>query len=66
MELLPEIPGGSVDLVICDLPYGTTECKWDHVLPMETLWRAELNSSRRHSLPAVALNIGRVCVFPAT
>lgn len=39
MELLPEIPGKSVDMVLCDLPYGTTECKWDHVLPMDTLWR---------------------------
>ena len=39
MELLQEIPPGSVDLVLCDLPYGTTECKWDTVLPMETLWK---------------------------
>lgn len=39
MELLPEIPEKSVDMVLCDLPYGTTDCKWDHVLPMETLWR---------------------------
>ena len=39
MELLPEIPDKSVDLVLCDLPYGTTDCKWDHVLPMETLWK---------------------------
>nr|DAZ50354.1 MAG TPA: hypothetical protein [Caudoviricetes sp.] len=29
------------------------------------MWRAKLNSLGRHSLPAVALNIGRVCVFPA-
>lgn len=39
MELLPEIPPGSVDLILCDLPYGTTECKWDHVLPMDQLWK---------------------------
>lgn len=39
MELLPEIPAGSVDLILCDLPYGTTDCKWDHVLPMEKLWK---------------------------
>ena len=39
MELLPGIPEKSVDMVLCDLPYGTTDCKWDHVLPMETLWR---------------------------
>lgn len=39
MELLPEIPAGSVDMILCDLPYGTTECKWDHVLPMDQLWK---------------------------
>ena len=39
MELLPQLPGKSVDLVLCDLPYGTTDCKWDHVLPMDQLWK---------------------------
>lgn len=39
MELLPQIPDGSIDLILCDLPYGTTDCKWDHVLPMEKLWK---------------------------
>lgn len=39
MELLPQIPDKSVDLVLCDLPYGTTDCKWDHVLPMDALWK---------------------------
>lgn len=39
MELLPDIPAGSVDLVLCDLPYGTTDCKWDKVLPMDKLWK---------------------------
>lgn len=39
MELLPNIPDNSVDLVLCDLPYGTTDCKWDKVLPMDELWK---------------------------
>ena len=39
LELLPEIPDKSVDLILCDLPYGTTDCKWDHVLPMDKLWK---------------------------
>ena len=39
MEILQEIPPGSVDLVLCDLPYGTTDCKWDKVLPMDRLWK---------------------------
>ncbi len=32
------IPDGSVDMILCDLPYGTTACKWDTVLPFERLW----------------------------
>ena len=39
MELLPEIPDKSVGLILTDLPYGTTECKWDKVLPMADLWK---------------------------
>lgn len=34
------IPDGSVDLVLCDLPYGTTQCSWDSVIPLEPLWLA--------------------------
>lgn len=29
---------GSVDLILCDLPYGTTDCSWDTVIPFEPLW----------------------------
>lgn len=32
------LPDGCVDMVLCDLPYGTTQCKWDSVLPLESLW----------------------------
>lgn len=39
MELLPNIPTGSVDLVLCDLPYGVTECAWDIALPLDVLWK---------------------------
>lgn len=38
LEVMKEIPGGSVDMVLCDLPYGTTACKWDTVIPFEPLW----------------------------
>jgi site-specific DNA-methyltransferase (adenine-specific) len=38
LERMGEIPDGSVDLVLCDLPYGTTECEWDSVIPLEPLW----------------------------
>lgn len=33
------IPDGLVDLILCDLPYGTTQNKWDSVIPFEPLWR---------------------------
>lgn len=32
------IPDGYVDLVLCDLPYGTTKCKWDSIIPLDVLW----------------------------
>ena len=38
IELLSSIPNGSVDMVLCDLPYGTTQNKWDSVIPFEPLW----------------------------
>ena len=38
LELMKDIPDGSVDLVLCDPPYGTTECSWDSVLPFDQLW----------------------------
>ena len=38
LEKMAEIPSGSVDMVLCDLPYGTTQNKWDSVIPFEPLW----------------------------
>lgn len=38
LERMAEIPDGSVDMIACDLPYGTTACKWDTVIPFEPLW----------------------------
>ena len=38
LEGMKAIPSGSIDAVICDLPYGTTACKWDVVIPFEPLW----------------------------
>lgn len=39
LEVMADIPDGSVDLILCDLPYGTTRNKWDSVLPLDALWR---------------------------
>ena len=38
LEKMKDIPDGSIDLILCDLPYGTTACKWDSVIPFEPLW----------------------------
>ena len=39
LDLLPTLADGSVDLVLCDPPYGTTACTWDAVIPFEPMWR---------------------------
>ena len=38
LEKMKLIPDDSVDLVLCDLPYGTTKCKWDTVIDITKLW----------------------------
>jgi site-specific DNA-methyltransferase (adenine-specific) len=35
---MANVPDGSADMILCDLPYGTTACKWDSVIPFEPLW----------------------------
>ena len=37
-DRMAEIPDNSVDMVLADLPYGTTQCSWDSVLPLARLW----------------------------
>ena len=38
LELMKDIPDGSVDMILCDLPYGTTRNKWDSIIPLDLLW----------------------------
>lgn len=38
LELMPQIASGSIDMILCDLPYGTTACKWDTIIPFDKLW----------------------------
>lgn len=38
LEVMKDIPDGSIDLVLTDPPYGTTACKWDSVIPLEPMW----------------------------
>ena len=38
LELMKGVPDKSIDMILCDLPYGTTACKWDTIIPFEPLW----------------------------
>ena len=38
LEGMKRIPDKSIDMILCDLPYGTTKCKWDVVIPFKPLW----------------------------
>ena len=38
LEIMKQIPNGSIDMILCDLPYGTTACKWDTIIPFDKLW----------------------------
>ena len=54
LELMKDIPDGSVDLVLTDPPYGTTACKWDTVIPFEPMWE-QLNRIIKQN--------GAICLF---
>lgn len=40
LEVMKDIPDKSIDMILCDLPYGTTACSWDTIIPFEPLWAA--------------------------
>lgn len=54
LELMKDIPSGSVDLILTDPPYGTTACKWDSVIPFEPMWE-QLNRIIKPN--------GAICLF---
>ena len=39
LEVMKNLPNNSIDMVLCDLPYGTTQNKWDSVIDLEKLWK---------------------------
>ena len=52
LEGMKQIPDGTIDAVICDLPYGTTACAWDSVIPFDKLW-AEYHRITKPNAPIV-------------
>ena len=39
LEVMKKLGDKSIDMILCDLPYGTTACKWDTIIPFEPLWK---------------------------
>jgi site-specific DNA-methyltransferase (adenine-specific)/modification methylase len=39
LNVMPNIPNKSIDMILCDLPYGTTQNKWDSVIDLSKLWK---------------------------
>ena len=48
LELMKDIPDKSVDMILCDLPYGMTACKWDSIIPFEPLWEQYNRIIKKH------------------
>jgi len=53
LEVMKELPDDSIDFILTDLPYGTTACKWDNIIPYEPMWK-ELKRIRKDNT-AIAL-----------
>lgn len=49
LEVMKSIPDQSVDLILCDLPYGTTACAWDSVIPFDALWEQYRRVAKRNA-----------------
>lgn len=47
LELMDNVPDNSIDLILADLPYGTTACRWDVIIPFEPLWKQYLRISKK-------------------
>lgn len=54
LELMKKIPDKSVDMILCDLPYGTTACKWDSVIDFNKLWQ---------EYKRIMTDTGVICLF---
>jgi site-specific DNA-methyltransferase (adenine-specific) len=52
LEIMKNIPDKSVDMILCDLPYGTTDCAWDIIIPFDKLWE-QYNRISKPTTPIV-------------
>ena len=49
LEVLPLLPYGSIDLIYCDLPFGTTQCSWDNVIPFNEMWKQVIRIAKQNT-----------------
>ena len=52
LEGMAELPDNSIDMVLCDPPYGTTQNKWDSIIPLNNMW-GQLNRVCRVPCPMI-------------
>lgn len=45
LEIMQDIPAKSIDLILCDLPYGTTNAAWDEVIPFFEIAKQRINDA---------------------
>lgn len=69
LDVMPDISEKSVDMILCDLPYGTTACKWDVVIPFEPLWKLYNEICKKDAIIALtgaqpfSSSVGKARVF---
>ena len=50
LDIMPNMPDKSIDMILCDLPYGTTTCSWDTIIPFDKLWEQYMRISKYNSI----------------
>lgn len=53
LKLMPLLPDKSIDMILCDLPYGMTQCRWDTIIPFEPLWEQYERIIKDHGVIAL-------------
>ena len=49
LDIMQKIPPKSVDMILCDLPYGTTACKWDAIIAFDPLWKQYIRIAKENA-----------------
>lgn len=66
LELMKQIPDGSVDMVLCDLPYGTIRCEWDRKIPFAPLWEQYKRVIKSNAFSCSGLSPSLLTLYAAT